>query len=334
MMYQLAALVIVGSAASAAVPLEEIERGEFWWTFPDTDCMAGDEIGQCGTFGNATVQECKAACYANPNCGGFNIPNGHMKKLGCADEMIPWGDDPSHKAPVDPGHHALTLYTLSLYPPRREYWWELRGYDCNPTHELGNCKKAGLSAQGQRDHCKQVCEENIFCEGFNLPNGHLKAAGCKDDIIYEPKWDNGTMTLYYRRGHPQTRDVKRTSLRKIQVNADCNPGQEIGNCSQYLPPPYTESECASACKANPLCGGFNLPNGHLKTVDCIQDINETHTNQQLYYFTYETPDSRCLNALADLCGDEPKGERCTECIRSDPGLEKICTLEDLSKFCQ
>jgi hypothetical protein len=59
------------------------------------------------------------------------------------DEMIPWGDDPSKKDPVDPGHHALTLYTLSLYPPRREYWWELYQQDCNPGHELGSCKTTG-----------------------------------------------------------------------------------------------------------------------------------------------------------------------------------------------
>jgi hypothetical protein len=44
-----------------------------------------------------------------------------------------------------------------------------------------------------------VCEANIFCEGFNLPNGHLKAAGCKDDV-FPDKENNGTMTLYYRRG--------------------------------------------------------------------------------------------------------------------------------------
>jgi hypothetical protein len=37
----------------------------------------------------------------------------------------------------------------------------------------------GLSVRAQQEHCKQVCQDNIFCEGFNLPNGHLKAAGCK-----------------------------------------------------------------------------------------------------------------------------------------------------------
>jgi hypothetical protein len=58
------------------------------------------------------------------------ILQGHLKKLGCADQLVPWGDDPSHKAPTDPGHHALQLYTLSLYPPRREYWWELPGCLC------------------------------------------------------------------------------------------------------------------------------------------------------------------------------------------------------------
>lgn len=109
------------------------------------------------------------------------------------------------------------------------------------------------------------------------------------------------------------------------VATDCNPGRELGNCSTYLPPPYTRSECEAACRNNPLCAvsslslcqppipcpfvcahsdlfhcslqphhtvgsistflsacvyalsvlcaqGFNLPNGHMKTVDCAQDI--------------------------------------------------------------
>ena len=33
---------------------------------------------------------------------------------------------------------------------------------------------------------------------------------------------------------------------------------------------YTVSECEAACRNNPLCAGFNLPNGHMKTVDCDQ----------------------------------------------------------------
>ena len=179
--------------------------------------MPDDELGVCGTPGNATIQECKAACYANPNCGGFNLPNGHLKKIGCMDEMTAWPDDPNHHAPVDPGHHALTLHTLSLYPPRREYWWDLRGQDCNAEHELGSCLVKGLSRRGQIDHCKQVCEDNIFCEGFNLPFGHLKAAGCKDDIVYEPSWGNGSMELFYRRGHPQPRPPDLKFIRSIEM---------------------------------------------------------------------------------------------------------------------
>jgi len=330
----LKSLVVVGLASLVSADIErstDIERGQYWWTFPDSDCMADDELGQCGTPGNATVQECKAACYANPNCGGFNIPNGHLKKLGCADQIVPWGDDPGHVSPVDPGHHALTLYTLSLYPPRRQYWWEMPGYDCNPNHELGNCKVSGLSIQGQLDHCKEVCEKNVFCEGFNLPAGHLKAAGCKSDIVYEPTWSNGTMTLYYQKGHPQLRDSKRTYLRKAE-NIDCNPGQELGNCSQYLGPPYTESECASACKANPLCGGFNLPNGHLKTVDCWQEFNKSKT-QDLYYYSYPTPAVECQELLERECGKVQKGQPCETCVRSDPAIVKLCTNEAAAKFC-
>lgn len=39
---------------------------------------------------------------------------------------------------------------------------------------------------------------------------------------------------------------------------DCNPGRELGNCSTYLPPPYTRSECEAACRNNPLCAVSSL----------------------------------------------------------------------------
>lgn len=314
---------------------DSIERGQYFWVYPDTDCYPNDEIGYCGTPGNVSVDECKKACFANPNCGGFNL-NGHLKRLGCADEMVQWADDPEHKAPIDPGHRATTLFALGLYPPRREYWWELPGYDCNPDHELGSCLVQGLGTRAQQDHCKKMCEENVFCEGFNLPNGHLKAAGCKDDIIYEPKWGNGTMRLYYRRGHPQTRDPKRTRIVVID-KYDCNPGQELGNCSQYLPPPYTVSQCEDACRRNPKCGGFNLPNGHLKTVDCIQEINPSNdTGMELFYLTYPlpTPEQMCDRALQEDCGQTSDRENCFNCVTADQGyLEKYCTFEEIFGFC-
>jgi len=324
----LLSLAVIGSASTA------IERGNFWWTFPDTDCFAGDELGQCGTPGNATVQECKAACYANPNCGGFNIPNGHLKKVGCMDSMVPCGDD----CPVN-SKKPLNLFALSLYPPRREYWWELNGWDCNPDHELGSCKVPGLSVRGQQEHCKEVCQDNIFCEGFNLPNGHLKAAGCKDDLVYKPEWSNGTMRLYYQRGHPQVRDDSLSYLKKLE-KSDCNPGQELGNCSQYLPPPYTVSECETACKANPLCGGFNLPNGHLKTVDCYQEFNTSHS-QDLYYFARPpppppAPSAMCHKVIAEDCPAAKYTSRvaCLDCADAhQAALSKVCTDSEVVAYC-
>ena len=99
--------------------------------------MPGDELGYCcpnppvaGKNCTPTAAICKFKCMENPSCGGFNLPNGHLKKLGCFDELQPWG--------ANDDHHALDVHVLSLYPPRREYWWEMDGYDCNPDHELGN----------------------------------------------------------------------------------------------------------------------------------------------------------------------------------------------------
>ena len=107
--------------------------------------------------------------------------------------------------------------------------------------------------------------------------GHLKASGCQDSIFSTPTWGQ---TLYAIKASPQRRPAAWSKLKALK-KMDCNPGQELGNCSQYLGPPYTESECKSACESNPLCGGFNLPNGHLKTVDCRQEIRADKT-QDLY----------------------------------------------------
>ena len=74
---------------------------------------------------------------------------------------------------------------------------------------------------------------------------------------------------------------------------DCNPGRELGNCSTYLPPPYTRTECEAACRNNPLCAGFNLPNGHLKTVDCDQDVH-TPSSQDLYLIEGASPTAKQL----------------------------------------
>ena len=80
--------------------------------------MPGDELGYCcpnppvaGKNCTPTAAICKFKCMENPSCGGFNLPNGHLKKLGCFDELEPW--------PANEDHHALTVYVLSLYPPRR-----------------------------------------------------------------------------------------------------------------------------------------------------------------------------------------------------------------------
>ena len=74
---------------------------------------------------------------------------------------------------------------------------------------------------------------------------------------------------------------------------DCNPGRELGNCSTYLPPPYTRTECEAACRNNPLCAGFNLPNGHLKTIDCDQDVH-TPSSQDLYLIEGASPTAKQL----------------------------------------
>ena len=60
--------------------------------------------------------------------------------------------------------------------------------------------------------------------------------------------------------------------------------QELGDCAEH-PPPYSDDECKEACLANPECGAYNQPNGHLKAMDCVQDLidssNWTHP-QTLY----------------------------------------------------
>lgn len=106
---------------------------------------------------------------------------------------------------------------LCSYPARREYWWKLPAQNCNNRYnELGNCTMTNphpnptpaQKAEFEKEylaHCKSVCQANPFCEGFNLPTGHLKAMGCRDDFIHSGA------TLYLRRGHPQARDPAATT---------------------------------------------------------------------------------------------------------------------------
>ena len=84
------------------------------------------ELGNCSDTHPPpySIQECKATCLATPNCGGFNLPNGHLKKLGCMEEMQPW-TSPPHS-------HPLNLYVLNEYAPQRNYWWRVENFDCNP----------------------------------------------------------------------------------------------------------------------------------------------------------------------------------------------------------
>merc|ERR1719272_380700 len=254
--------VVLASAVAVAFAKQAPKRGIYFWEVPDYDCMPDDELGKCcdnpkGTQGSnncSTTPEtnkiaiCKDMCLKNPNCGGFNM-NGHLKKLGCMDELLP-STDPSVGPKGGHGQPGLNVYVLSLYPPRREYWWLMEGYDCNPDMELGNCTIDKLKKEWEAgsidfkkkleyvEHCKNTCDNNPFCEAFNLPNGHLKAVGCKRSYFKKLKWGQ---SLYYRKGHPQERNTSWTfdAKKDFQKGFDCNEGQEIGNCSQYLPPPYS-----------------------------------------------------------------------------------------------
>ena len=61
---------------------------------------------------------------------------------------------------VHPKPHIHTLVTLIpiLNPCARI---DAR-YDCNPDHELGNCKISGVSLRAQQEHCKEVCAPTLY----------------------------------------------------------------------------------------------------------------------------------------------------------------------------
>ena len=115
---------------------------------------------------------------------------------------------------------------------------------------------------------------------------------CAQDLIDSANWTH-PQDLFVVLNQPEPR----ADLPEIVFTAfpatDCNPGRELGNCSTYLPPPYTRSECEAACRNIPLCAGFNLPNGHLKTVDCDQDIH-TPSSQDLYLIEGASPTAKQL----------------------------------------
>jgi hypothetical protein len=73
---------LIGCAAAAAA----IERGQYYWTFPDTDCMAGDELGTCGTPGSATqIQECKVRYFLSFQPCFMIVATGTSSHIATAD---------------------------------------------------------------------------------------------------------------------------------------------------------------------------------------------------------------------------------------------------------
>lgn len=259
--------------AAARTPFESRpDSYRHYWQYRGTDCDPGIELGNCSDTHAPpySIQECKAACLATPNCGGFNLPNGHLKKLGCMEAM-------QHTEEFA----NLDLYVLNEYPPQRNYWWRATNFDCNPGVEIGSCGR-------YMDACKEACVADPVCAGFNLPNGHLKAMDCLQDIVDAGNWSH-PQDLYVLFHEPEPRRTDSSLEFVLTEGADCNLGRELGNCSTYLPPPYTASECAAACRNNPLCAGFNLPNGHLKTVDCQQDVIRKGVRQDLYLILDASP---------------------------------------------
>jgi hypothetical protein len=104
---------------------------------------------------------------------------------------------------------------------------------------------------------------------------------------------------------------------------------------------YTVSECTTACKANPKCGGFNLPNGHLKTADCVQEINTSHT-QELYVFAMPPappgpPLNHCGAAMERACGAEVSRSRhshhrVTVSLAPSHAHVTVCAMHALYRF--
>jgi hypothetical protein len=110
--------------------------------------------------------------------------------------------------------------------------------------ELGNCAEHGPPFS--EDECKAACLDNPECGAFNLPNGHLKAMDCtsgwRDDGIEA----GSSQDLYWLEQEPQRRPANISLTFGDAPQTDCLGGRELGNCSSYLPPPYTRSECEAA----------------------------------------------------------------------------------------
>jgi hypothetical protein len=87
---------------------------------------------------------------------------------------------------------------------------------------------------------------------------------CAQDLVDAQNWTH-PQDLYVALGQPEPRKANISLDFTASANTDCNAGRELGNCSTYLPPPYTSSECEAACRNNPLCAGFNLPNVRRRT---------------------------------------------------------------------
>jgi hypothetical protein len=137
------------------------ESYRYFWEYARMDCYPGIELGNCADHPQPySIQECKRKCLNTPNCGGFNLPNGHLKKLGCMEEMqnytnlnlfvlngarwegaalplplvpsrsmqgLPKTDD-GRGRPADDRAAPGRLE----YAPQRNYWWRVKDFDCNP----------------------------------------------------------------------------------------------------------------------------------------------------------------------------------------------------------
>eukprot|EP00727_Mastigamoeba_balamuthi_P006293 m51a1_g2284 putative beta-hexosaminidase 3-like (916) ;mRNA; f:394744-398356 len=78
------ARLVVGLLGSPADPSSADDPHEYWWFFPNTDCILADLPTGChGERGGMSVEECKSACRKTDGCAGFSHPRGVLQTPKC-----------------------------------------------------------------------------------------------------------------------------------------------------------------------------------------------------------------------------------------------------------
>ena len=166
----------------------------YWWLQPRMDCdkkdgTKGEVVGQCGVAikDGPTIDACKAACVANPRCGGFNRA-GQLRPADCSEsidyvqnqqppEAILWLLRDTPAPPPQPDPAQLPAGSCALFGQQSKCYPAAAGYK-TITINVTAVAKSPLDGGGTFTNttslgkCCAACAADLpRCAGWVVPNG-------------------------------------------------------------------------------------------------------------------------------------------------------------------